>query len=289
VVKVIWHKTTLPLQMDGSIIFTRWPQCALPCGRIGATWWIRLNLCFLWPTRVHNPNCKLIGSAVFTRLTAECHRVHLRHLVNTIELILSSAHPSPQPYSKFSHFCTAYGRKSLCFTMGVTPKIGLLMGVLDPFNSWFLVPFWASNPNGITISRAVFTQVTAVSLYFTVGAPFPLTGTPSNVGFHGPIRVHNENGITISWAVFALMTSKCPYISQWDAPFPVKIASSHGGSWPPSNTRFPGPTQVLNPNGILISGAVFAGLTSATYRLKDHTSRSVTINCIYIRSTGNPV
>jgi len=36
----------------------------------GATWHI-LNLCFLWPTRVHNPNGKLIGSAVFAQLTAE--------------------------------------------------------------------------------------------------------------------------------------------------------------------------------------------------------------------------
>jgi len=29
---------------------------SLPCGHIGATWGIRLNLCFLRPTRVHNPN-----------------------------------------------------------------------------------------------------------------------------------------------------------------------------------------------------------------------------------------
>jgi len=38
------------------------------------------------------------------------------------------------------------------------------------------------------------------------------------------------------------------------------------GSGPPSNTWFPGPTQVLNPNGSSIDAAVFAGLTSVTDR-----------------------
>ena len=38
---------------------------------IGATWQIRLNLCFLRPTPVHNPNGKSIGSAVLAQLTAE--------------------------------------------------------------------------------------------------------------------------------------------------------------------------------------------------------------------------
>jgi len=35
VVKVIWHQTTSPPQTDGSIVFDRWRQCALPCGYIG--------------------------------------------------------------------------------------------------------------------------------------------------------------------------------------------------------------------------------------------------------------
>jgi len=36
------------------------------------------------------------------------------------------------------------------------------------------------------------------------------------------------------------------------------------GPGPQYNTWFPGPTQVLNPNGISIGSAVFAGLTSVT-------------------------
>ena len=51
----------------------------------------------------------------------------------------------------------------------------------------------------------------------------------------------------------------------------------------------PGPTRVLNPNGISIGSAVFAGLTDVTDRQTDHTSWSVTIDDIYRRSTGNAV
>jgi len=50
-----------------------------------------LNLCFLRPTQVHNPNSKSIGSAAFAQLTAECHWVHWRHLANMTELMLPSA------------------------------------------------------------------------------------------------------------------------------------------------------------------------------------------------------
>ena len=70
-VKIIWHKTASPPQTDGSIVLARWRQCAFPCGHIGATWPIRLNLCFLRLTRVHNLNGKSIGSAVLAQLTAE--------------------------------------------------------------------------------------------------------------------------------------------------------------------------------------------------------------------------
>jgi len=52
----------------------------------------------------------------------------------------------------------------------------------------------------------------------------------------------------------------------------------------------PEPIRVLNPNGILIGSAVFAGLTSETYRPTlrptDHAARSVTRGRIYIRSTA---
>jgi len=65
-----------------------------------------------------------------------------------------------------------------------------------------------------------------------------------------------------------------------------------GGSGAPSNTWFPGPTQVLNPNGSSIGAAVFAGLISVTDRQTDrptdrptdHATRSARIGRIYVRS-----
>jgi len=74
------------------------------------------------------------------------------------------------------------------------------------------------------------------------------------------------------------MTAKCPYTLQWDAPSPPKIAAS--------NTWFPGPTRVLNPNGILIGSAIFAGFASVTDCQTDLATQSVIIGRIYECSTG---
>jgi len=66
-------------------------------------------------------------------------------------------------------------------------------------------------------------------------------------------------------------------------PFPWDIK-------PPSNTRFPGPTPVHNPNGISIESAVFAGFTITTDRQidrqTDHTTLCVTnlaSSCMVLR------
>ena len=53
------------------MLFDRWQHRVLPWGHIGATWRLRLNLCILRPTRVHNRNGKCFGSAVFAQLTAQ--------------------------------------------------------------------------------------------------------------------------------------------------------------------------------------------------------------------------
>jgi len=71
-----------------------------------------------------------------------------------------------------------------------------------------------------------------------------------------------------------------------------KLPLPIGESGPPSNTWFPGPTQLLNPNGISIGSAVLAGLISVTNRPTDrptdHAARSVTTDRIYERSTAMP-
>ena len=53
-------------------------------------------------------------------------------------------------------------------------------------------------------------------------------------------------------------------------PFPSKLPILTGRSGPQFNAWFPGPTRVLNLNGISIGSAVFARLTSVTDR---HTDR----------------
>ena len=51
----------------------------------------------------------------------------------------------------------------------------------------------------------------------------------------------------------------------------------------------PWPTRVLDPNGMSIGSAVFAGLASVRDRLTDLATRSLTISRIYVRSTGDAV
>jgi len=67
---------------------------------------------------------------------------------------------------------------------------------------------------------------------------------------------------------------------------PKNLLLPMGGSGPPSNTWFPRPTQVLNPNGSSIGAAVFAGVTSVTDRLTDrptdHATRLVTAHKVSV-------
>ena len=58
-------------------------------------------------------------------------------------------------------------------------------------------------------------------------------------------------------------------------PFPPQNCPFPWGIWTPSNTWFPRPTRVLNPNGISIGSAVLGGLTSVTNRQTDRPRYSV--------------
>jgi len=103
-----------------------------------------------------------------------------------------------------------------------------------------------------------------------------------------PTRVHNANDKSIGSAVFAQLTAESHYTLQW-APLSLKIAPSHRDLNPHLIHGSLGP-PVLNPNGILIASAVFAGLndgwlvTRPTDRPTDHATRSVTVGRIYARS-----
>ena len=83
------------------------------------------------------------------------------------------------------------------------------------------------------------------------------------------------------------MTTECPYTLQCDAPSPSKLPISMGDLGPHLIHDSFGNTPVLNPNGISIGSAVFAGLTSVTDTdgQTNHATRSVTLDSIYVRST----
>jgi len=185
-------------------------------GYIGATLRIQLNLYFLQPTRVHNPNGKSIGSAVSAHLTAES-----RYTLEWSTL-------SPK----------------------IAPSRG---GSGPPSNSWFPEPDRVHNPNGISIGSAVFTQVPAECHYTLQWAPLSPKITPSHWGsgplsnrwFLGPIQAHKPNGISVGSAVFTQVPAECHYTLQW-APLSPKITPSHWGSGPHLTDDSLGPSKPIN-------------------------------------------
>jgi len=138
-----------------------------------------------WPTRVHNPNGKLIASAVFAQLTA----------VSAYTLQWAPCRPFPQ-------------------------KLPLPIGDLDPHLTRFLGPIRAHNPNSISIGSAVFAHCTddhRVYLYRTLQwdalSPSTLSFPWGNLEPHlihgspGPPQSSTQKIISIASDVFAGLTS----------------------------------------------------------------------------------
>jgi len=174
------------------------------------------------------------------------------------------------------------------------------VGTLAPpgeyeLNLCFLRLTRVHNPNGKSISSAVSVQLVAESPYTLQLARL----SPKIAAYHGGICIHikfmipwaspsnSPNDITICSAVFTQVTAQCHILYNLATPSPLKIAPSHGVSGPQCNTWYPGPTKVLNSNGISIGSAVFAGLSSVTDRPTDQSTWLVTIDRIYVRSTGD--
>ena len=145
---------------------------------------------------------------------------HFRHLENMIELMLPSVHPSPQPkrqINRFSHFCTAHGRRSYYFTTGDPfPKnCPFSRGIWTPSNSWLghseptiqtaaisVQPFSHRWPQSVTILHNG-TPLSSLKIVHSHGG----SGPPSNTWLPRLTRVLNPNGISIGSAVFAQLTS----------------------------------------------------------------------------------
>jgi len=84
---------------------------------------------------------------------------------------------------------------------------------------------------------------------------------PSNTCFLGPPESTSQTASKSVQPFFAQLMPEDPHnlqTLQWAAPFPLKIASLHGGIWTPSNAWFLGPTHIHNPNSISIGSAIFA-------------------------------
>jgi len=83
-----------------------------------------------------------------------------------------------------------------------------------------LEPTQVHTPNGISISSAVFAQLTAAGPYtLQWAAPFPLkialalgrSGLPCNTCVLWPTTLSIPNGILIGLAILALLTADSPY------------------------------------------------------------------------------
>jgi len=157
VVKVIWYKTALPPLTDGSIVFTRWRQCAHVRGHIGGTWRIWLK-------------CASFGPPESTTQTAN----------RSVQPFLHSSQQSvPILYN---------GRP-------FSPNFPFPRGMwTPPSNTWFLGPLQAHKPNGISISSAVFAQMsTEFPCTLQWDAPFPLKIAAFHGG-SGPHLIHGSLG-----------------------------------------------------------------------------------------------
>jgi len=127
-----------------------------------------------------------------------------------------------------------------------------------------------------------------MSLYFTMGRPFPLKITlahggyapPSNTCFLRPTPLRIPNGISIGSAVFAQLTAASPYTLPWAAPFPLKIAHADGGRRPGLIHGCLGPPESTSSTTRRAVPLFFARLTIVTDRQTDHATPSVTISRI---------
>ena len=237
-----------------------------PLRHIGTTWQIRLSLCFLRATRVHNQNCKSIGSAISAQLTEECHwacpsmsfaiKLPLRTGIwKPIQYMVPWVHPIQHPKQQldpFSQLCTAPGRHYLHFTVynrrPFPPKIATCRGRLDcHLTDGSLGPF---KPKTQTASRLVqpflHNSLQCVPILFNgPHLPSPLKTAP----FHGDVDPHLIYG-------------------PWAHPSPQ-------------------PTRHLDRFSHFYRAHYCIRQTNRQTDTTDHATGSVTIGHIYVRSMGN--
>jgi len=98
------------------------------------------------------------------------------------------------------------------------------------------------------------------------------SGPPSSTWFPSPPESSTQMASRLVQPFLHRRPQSVPRLYNGTSLLPLKIAPSHGGSESPSNTWFPGPTQVLNPNGISISSTDSAGFISDRQTDRPHYS-----------------
>ena len=113
--------------------------------------------------------------------------------------------------------------------------------------------------------------------------------TPPNTWFHRPMQVLNPNGTSTGSAVFAQLMAKHPYTLEWAALSP-KNYPFWRLIWTPISYMVSWVHTSPQPKWHLNRFSSFAGLITVTdrptIRPTDHTTQSVTIGGIYVRSTA---
>jgi len=186
--------------------------------------------------------------------------------------VLSWATSSPNlkwHLDRFIRFCTVHGRVTIQRAAPFPLKIAHSRGHLDPYliHGFLSPPESILSTNGISIDLAVFFRGRqSVSILYN-GPPLPsklLRGSRSHL-MHDSLRQSEPITQTASRSLQLFCTAhhRVSLYFTMGCPFPLKIALAHG-IWTPSNTRFLGPTRVLNPKGISIGSTVFTGLTTVT-------------------------
>jgi len=146
---------------------------------------------------------------------------HWRHLVNMIELVLPSAHPSPQPkqqIDRFSQFCTADARiPTLYKWTTVFPKLAPSHGESGPHLTHdslghSQLTIQTASQSVQLLSHRLPQSVPILYNGMTLSpSKLPISmrrsGPPYNTWFPGPIWDLNPNGFLIRSAIFAGLTS----------------------------------------------------------------------------------
>ena len=191
-------------------------------------------------------------------------------MANTIELVLLSANPSPQPkrqIDRISRFCTAHGIVSsgTLASLGKYDSTCAHWRYLANTIEFLLLSQPNSQPKRQIDRFSRFARLTVES---PCGRPFsPKLPLPMGIWTHlthdfwaHPSPKHKRRLDRFS----RLCTNNHRVSHILYNRTHLSLSKLPPGIWTASNTWFAGPTRVLNPNGISISSAVFAGLTKVT-------------------------